>query len=391
MSLKIFKRKRVVSSVKDMNSIMKCAEYYGLQVVKLGRGQPFKTLESWKAANSQNVNLSAYMIIELKDTKLEITTRYYAKYLPYGTPCTYIFDLNDEEIFSKSGLDCFKEFSKAHKIPKADTYNYDRLNRYYDNETGKYACSARPILDFNKKFENQPLENCYEYDLNSAYAATLLKKMPDLWNPRVAQYPDLIRVKKDEVGFLLDNDLTMVNAGGEADICFKLINTPTKLLNWLTSWYNKKKEAEGVDKLEAKAMLNLPIGYSQRYNPFLRSYVVHKCNEVINDLIDEDTLFWNTDAIFSRKRRPELVLGSEIGQFKEIECKKLAYIGNVYQINDEVPVYRGICKAWFTAFEKKNGRKYDLLKDYNTSIACVNYYELDWDKLEIGVSKEWLN
>ena len=391
MRLNILKRKRVVSSVKDINDILKCAGYYGLKVIKLGRGQPFKTLESWKSANTQNVKLSGYMIVDLKDTKLEVTTRYYNKYLPYGTPCTYIFDLNGDEIFSKSGIDCFAEFSKAYRIPKADTYKYDRLNRYFDKESGKYVCSARPILDYNKAFEQQPLKDCYEYDLNSAYAATLLKQIPDLWNPRMAKYPDLLKVKRGEIGFLIDDDLTMVNEGGRADIVFNLIKTPEKLLKWLTEWYETKKRTKGINKQEAKAMLNLPIGYSQRYNPFLRSYVVHKCNEVINDLIDSNTLFWNTDAIFSKVRRPELVLGSEIGQFKEIKCDTLAYIGNVYQINGESPVYRGVCKAWFTAFEKEHGRKYDLLEDHMKSIPEVNYYELNWDKLEIGVSREWLN
>lgn len=124
-------------------------------------------------------------------------------------------------------------------------------------------------------------------------------------------------------------------------------------------------------------MLNLPIGYCQRYNPFLRSYVVNSCNEVIKRLIDDDTLFWNTDAIFSRKRRPELELGTEIGQFKEIHCDTLSYVGNVYQINNEDPTYRGISKSWFKAFEKKNGRKYDLLKDYDVSIERINYYSLN--------------
>jgi hypothetical protein len=122
------------------------------------------------------------MIIELKDTKLEITTRYY----DFGVPCTYIFDLNNEDIFKQSGIDCFKEFSKAYTVKKAETYNYERLDRYLSKEQGKYVCSARPILDYNKKYEKQLLTDCYEYDLNSAYANTLLKKIPDLDNPIIA-------------------------------------------------------------------------------------------------------------------------------------------------------------------------------------------------------------
>jgi hypothetical protein len=124
-------------------------------------------------------------------------------------------------------------------------------------------------------------------------------------------------------------------------------------------------------------MLNLPIGYCQRYNPFLRSYVVNKCNNKIKAIIDHNTLFWNTDAIFSRVRRPELELGTEIGQFKEIHCNTLTYVGNVYQINNEDPTYRGISKSWFKAFEKEHGRKYNLLLDYDKQISRINYYNLN--------------
>lgn len=361
-------------------------DYYGLSIIKIGNGQPIKSLESWKIVNNiSKVSLSQYMIIELKDTKLEITTRYY----DFGTPCTYIFDLNNEDIFTKSGLDCFKEFSRAYKVPKAKEYNIERLEKYINLESNKYVCSAKPILDYNRKYEKQLLTDCYEYDINSAYANTLLDKIPDLNNPIIANWPDQIKVNKNEVGFILDDELSMTEAGNYADIKFKLIDTPKKLKDFLIKWYNKKKQSIGNEKLEAKAMLNLPIGYCQRYNPFLRSYVVNSCNKVIKDLIDSNTLFWNTDAIFSRVRRPELEIGTEIGQFKEIKCDTLSYVGNVYQINNEDPIYRGISKTWFKAFEKENGRKYDLLKDYDKSISKINYYNLNWETLQLEINEIW--
>lgn len=386
MSLNILKKKQIINSAKEINKMFSLINYYGLSVIKLGIGQPYKSIEAWKIANKKaKVSLSQYMIIELKDTKLEITTRYY----DFGTPCTYIFDLNNEDIFKQSGLDCFKEMSKAYKIPKAEIYNYDRLERYLNQETGKYACTARPILDYNKKYEKQALVNCYEYDLNSAYANTLLDKIPDLYHPTIAKWPDQIKVNKDEIGFIIDDELSLVKPGYEADIKFPLMETPKKLKDFLIKWYNKKKTATGNEKLEAKAMLNLPIGYCQRYNPFLRSYVVNSCNELIKGIIDDNTLFWNTDAIFSRVRRPELEIGTEIGQFKEIKCDKLVYVGNIYQINDEDPTYRGISKSWFKAFEREYNRKYDLLIDYNKSISRINYYNLNWNELKLEVNELW--
>lgn len=386
MQINILKRKQIITSAKEINKMFSLIDYYGLSIIKIGNGQPYKSLESWKVANNMSkVNLSQYMIIELKDTKLEITTRYY----DFGTPCTYIFDLNNEDIFTKTGLDCFKELSRAYKIPKATEYNIKRLEDFKDAETNKYVCSASPVLDYNRKYEKQLLKDCYEYDLNSAYANTLLKKIPDLYHPIVADWPDQIKVNKNEIGFIFDDKLSIVKPGYMADIKFKLIDTPDKLKDFLLKWYNKKKTSTGNEKLEAKAMLNLPIGYCQRYNPFLRSYVVNSCNEAIKAIIDENTLFWNTDAIFSLKRRPELEIGTEIGQFKEIKCDTLVYVGNVYQINNEDPTYRGISKSWFKAFEKEYGRKYDLLKDYDKSISRINYYNLNWDELELEINEIW--
>ena len=386
MQLNILQRKHIIKSAEEINKMLSLIDYYGLTPVKIGRDQKYKSLESWKIGNNiSKISLSQHMIIELKDTKLEITTRYYE----YGVPTTYIFDLNNEDIFIKSGLDCFKEFNRAYKVPKADKYNIERLNRYKNTENNKYVCSASPILDYNRKYEKQLLENCYEYDLNSAYANTLLRKIPDLENPVIAKWPDQIKVNKNEVGFILDDTLSIVNSGYMADIKFKLIDTPKKLKDFLIRWYNRKKNSTGNEKLEAKAMLNLPIGYCQRYNPFLRSYVVNTCNKVIKDIIDENTLFWNTDAIFSKVRRPELEIGNEIGQFKEIKCDKLVYVGNVYQINDEDPTYRGISKTWFKSFEKEYGRKYDLLKDYDKTISRINYYDLNWETLKLEVNELW--
>jgi hypothetical protein len=384
----VLKRKRIITEPKEIGELTALVEKYGLAVIKLGRGQPYKSKEQWCVAKRvDKISLSTYMIIELKDTKLEITTRYYDRYFKYGTPCTYIFDLNGDDIFSQSGLDCFKEFSRAYKIPNAKEYENDRLNRWLDEESGKYVCTASPILGYNKKYEKQELKYCYEYDLNSAYAATIMEKIPDLYHPIFAEWPKLIKVNKGEVGFMLDDTLSMVEAGGKADVKFKLIDTPYKLKAFLKRWYDIKKNSQGLEKLKAKAMLNLPIGYCQRYNPFLRSYVVNKCNNVIKGLMDDETLFWNTDAIFTLNRRPELELGLEIGQFKEVKCDTLKYIGNVYQINDEDPTYRGISKAWFRAFEKEYGRKYDLLKDFDKKISRINYYDFDWEAMKLEVTE----
>jgi hypothetical protein len=158
---------------------------------------------------------------------------------------------------------------------------------------------------------------------------------------------------------------------------------------YCNKWYgikNKAKQENNEElKLKAKAFLNLPIGYSQRYNPFLRAYVVHNCNKVINDLVNANKdycLFWNTDAIFTIKPLDdELILGENIGEWKKIEGNKLRYKGNTYQIDDNIPVYKGIPKAWFKAFEKREGRKFNLFLD-KAPERC-NKYEFDFKTLKL--------
>lgn len=368
------KRKKVITDIKEIDKIIKCIDYYGLNVITIGKGGDYKTYNKMKLFCKSH-DLSSNMIIELKDTKLEITTKWYDNL----KPTTYIFSLNDEDIIEKSGHKCFAVFNQYFKVRKADTYNNNELNRWFNEETGKYVCSASPIVDYNSRYERQELLNCYEYDLNSAYSSSLLEYIPDI-NSEPTFGLD-IKVKNNQVGFLLNDSLTMVEPGGHADVIFNLIKTPENLLKFFDKWYNIKKNSCGKEKENAKAMLNLPIGYCQRYNPFLRSYVVNKCNKKISKLINEDTLFWNTDAIFSLKERTDLKIGNNIGEFKCVKIKKLKYIGNTYQLNDDIPVYRGIPKTWFQNFEKINGRKFDLLKDRVPT--KMNTYEWNWEELRL--------
>lgn len=374
---KKLKREKVIRSPKEVAALIRLIKYYGLSVVKIGINADYRSFNQYKLSNNY-YGLSGTMIIELLETKLKITTKYYE-----GKPCTYIFDLNCEDTFAASGLRCFTEFSKAYKLPKANTYQQPLLDMWWNEERGNYACSAAPILGFNPKYEGMIIEDCWEYDLNSAYSSAMFTYMPDLYHPiwRRNQF-----VKQGFVGFYLNDHLTLVEAGNYADVTFPLIETPEKLREFCKKWYNKKRSSTGNAKLEAKAMLNLPIGYTQRFNPFLRSYIVHSCNLEIIRLIDENSLFWNTDAIFSRVRRTDLEIGEEIGQFKEIHYKTIRYIGNIYQCDDDLPVYRGIPKTWFRRFEEENGRPFDILIDEPPQ--AKNLYSFNWETLELEKNYE---
>lgn len=369
---KKLKREKVIESPKEVAKLISLIDKYGLSVVKIGKNTEYKSFNQFRAKNTF-YGLHSSMIIELKETKLLITTKYYE-----GKPCTYIFNLNKEPIFAASGLRCFTEFSKAFKLPKAKTYDHPELEKWFNDEKGSYSCSASPIIGFNPNFEGKIIEDCYEYDLNSAYSAAMFKQMPDLYHPLWKK--DML-VKEGFVGFYINDRLTMVEPGGHADVTFPLINTPDKLKEFCEKWYNKKRTSTGVERLEAKAMLNLPIGYCQRFNPFMRSYIVHTCNNEIIKLIDKDSLFWNTDAIFSKVRRTDLDIGEGIGQFKEIHYKTVRYLGNVYQLDRDIPVYRGVPKAWFRRFEVEMGRPFDILLDDLPN--AKNMYSFNWETLEL--------
>ena len=370
---KKLKRTQTIKSPEEVDNLIKLIKKFGLKVIKIGRGTEYRTMGQYLCDNEVK-SLSSCMIIELKETKLEITTKYFD-----GKPCTYVYNLNNIETFSCSGHSCFVQFQRAFRVPKAKTeYNNPRLERWFDTEKNSYTCSAAPIIGFNPNFENMIIQDCWEYDLNSAYSSVLINKMPDLYHPL---WELDHKVKPGYVGFYLNDTLTMVPAGGYADVTFPLIDTPEGLKQYVKKWYNIKRSETGVKKEEAKAMLNLPIGYTQRFNPFLRSYIVHSCNNQIIELIDRDSLFWNTDAIFSKRRRTDLEIGDEIGQFKEIHYKMVRYSGNNYQLDDNIPVYRGIPKAWFKRFEQVYGRPYDILVDDVPEAA--NLYEWDWDTLSL--------
>lgn len=367
-------KKKSIAYSNNISEIVNLIEDYGLKPITIGpySNSMYKSVAEYELSKDYD-RYTNNIVFQEKDTKLIITTKYYKH---YGKVCSYIIDLNDEEFNIEEGLDAYIQFSKAYKVPKVKTYNWEALDRWLDIESNKYICSAKPILDYNEDYEAIELKDVYEYDLNSAYASVILKGIPDLYHPIYGE-----KVKKGEVGFLLDDELTMI-LDGYSDIKFKMIPCPDSLKDYIVKWYTLKKENK--NKNHAKAMLNLPIGYCQRTNPFLRAYVVHSCNNVIKALINDQTICWNTDALFSLKRRVDVELGDEIGMFKEIRLHKFIYVGNNYQVNDEKPTYRGIPKAWYTDDD-------DLMTVHQESVTRFNKWIWNPEELKLYRNERSLN
>lgn len=364
-------RQRVVD-ITEANKILSKLRYLNIQIIYVNR---YRTTTEVKSSIS-DFNYQKYAVVKENDSKIFIETCYYE---PKYRSTRYICNLNNETKAEVKGLQCFQKLQQyCFKARHANKYNWSELNAYYDKDTGRYLCSAKPIIGYNSKYEKQELHNVYEYDINSAYSSIMLKGIPNVNAPLFNH-----KLQAGQVGFFLDEDLTLVEKPGIiCDIAFDIIPLRDDQKKYIQKLYDiKSTTTDSYTHDLVKLELNAAIGYYQRFNPFIRAYVIHKCNRVISSLLDDETVLWNTDAIFSLKRRPELALGAKIGEFKEIKIDRFVYSGCNYQINYEIPKYRGIPKAWF----KDN--PFDLLKD--TLPQRCNKYRYDEIKAKLIKNKEY--
>lgn len=346
-----------------MSTILEECESYGLKMIRYGEGTTLPTKYHAMHSSRYSSLTGCYLICE-KLATLELTTSYHE-----GKPTTYICSLNEQNIVAMNGQKAYMQFQKVAKIPSLKKLGLENL-LHQNSYDGKYAQSSVPCIGV-LNHERAVLSNVYEYDINSAYASVIVREIPSFSE---IEYNRV--VKEGEIGFLLNENLSLCHFGEFAEVICKLIPTPKPLKEYIYKWYQKKKEG---DK-EAKCMLNFPIGYFQRTNPFFRAYVVNSCNERIQRLINEDIFMWNTDAIYSTKKL-DLKIGNGIGEWKEIPIKKIQLLGLNYQIDDEPPSYRGIPKYWFEQFKKEHGRPFDLTLDKIPN--RVNKWVMNWNKMKL--------
>ena len=190
----------------------------------------------------------------------------------------------------------------------------------------------------NDRYKLKKLK-CYSYDLNSAYSFAMLKPMPDTAHPR---FDDI--VGPGEIGFRKNTKLVpIVTEGKRADVVFRLIESPYK--DFVYKYYAlKENEPHGSQKRAYyKEVLNVTSGLLHRYNIFHRLTVLHYAKMHIQKYIDEDTVYCNVDSIVSLKKRNDLPISDDIGDFKfehdgdDFKFKQVA----IYQWGDEIH-YSGI-------------------------------------------------
>ena len=342
----MFKNKRIrYISVEEMNNNLDyCNKYRKIQF----NAKPEK----------EYIGLNAYL--EVKLTKVELTYRI------CDQVTTWITRLDSNELGTQQirGIEAFRILCKWYKFPRID---------YMDD----ISFSAAPIVNFNPKYEGQWMKGYY-YDLNSAYASVMVSGI----FPDTSKAPRKGYVKEDEIGFDVNyktNKAEIIKTGEYAEWIFPKIEIP-EVADFAKHWYEIKKNPKNAkEKAKAKNILNFCVGYLQNYNPFIRTYIVCKCNERMEEIMNkypDDWCICNTDAIISRIPL-DLDMGDNIGQFK-YEENDFAYVGCNYQFGKELK-YRGIPKSWFP-------EGWDIVKDeiphhgniyefdyINTKIVEVNY------------------
>lgn len=317
-------------------------------------------------------------------------TRITLKYQGNGHKYTeYIFNLDGGTKTQQiSGL---RTFNLLQRMSNKGVVDLSNNWKYFDYEYQQWKVGQiAGLIYFNPKYNGQRLENCYEYDRNNSYSAAMLEPIPNTKvEPRMYG-----KVQKGEIGFReMSRGYTdeiylyaIFEEGMLADYIYPAIESPFK--KFVEYYYHKRENAKTkAEQEKMKQILNYSIGYIRRKNPFIHSCILSRARYYIEDLIDENTLYSNTDSIVSLGRRVDLdkKLGHNIGDLKIKHKGNFAYNESGYQWNKEIPSVRGRSKQWFkNAFP--NG--FDLLKDKLPYIEANKYiYNEEKGVIELAVKK----
>ena len=269
-----------------------------------------------------------------------------------GVTCTYVCrkdgTIKPDGI---SGAATLKSLGHYTKIPRIEN---------------KQGYTSRPFTYINDKYEGIRQYHCYGYDVNKCYRWAMLQPMPDT---SVKPRAGTINVGK-ELGFALDidEDNFIMKKEGYSNWIFPLIESPFKA--FVEHWSKEK------DKAKSKGVINSLTGQLKYTNYYLRAAIVSYARQRMESLIDENTLYCNTDSIVSLKERLDLPLSDDkIGYFrKEHDDQSFVYIGSVYQWDFEKPSWKGVSESRFN-------EKYDLETDEIPD--NIMPYDYNYDKKRI--------
>ena len=225
---------------------------------------------------------------------------------------------------------------KSYELPNKEKYGYRKVKLQDGTIKVHWKLKDPGNYWYVKESASRQWLKCYSYDINSAYSYAMLQPLPDTSvEPRLNCI-----LKEGEIGFYNDGSATK-EPGAYVEYAF-----PLKKYNfdiYVNTYYEKKKLSEGEKRKLWKEFLNVPSGMIQRYNIFIRLGMLYNAAEYIKPFQDEDTVYCNTDSIVSLKRRTDLPIGNELGQFKEEHVNEdFKFIGSgQYQWGSECH-YKGV-------------------------------------------------
>ncbi len=141
-----FRQKTV--SVSEANKILALLEKFHISIIYADRETPYNSIKGMV----ENFNYSKYAIVKENDSTIYIETKYYEP----NYKCTrYICNLNGDMKQHIRGLQCFNKLQQwCFRVPNVQEWKI--LDKFL-NSDGKYECSAGPIIDYNRKYENMEL------------------------------------------------------------------------------------------------------------------------------------------------------------------------------------------------------------------------------------------
>lgn len=300
------------------------------QEAKEGRVLRMMSIEE---AHAKGICLDSWnLFIEIKAVTVKMTFRDYNL-----KTHNYVTRLDGLEVQSNSAMNNWRTFNKYYKVPKL-------------HELGGAEYSASPIQYRNKSLINEYTKGV-TYDLNSAYAYALkVAPLPDTSvEPRINSI-----LQPGEIGFLDGKAYTTL--GIIYEYVFPILSGEqrAKICQYVDKYYNlKKNEKNKAKKQGYKNALNIPIGYCQRCNWFIRSAVITFCNNIIKTLIRgrKDVLYCNTDSICivsinGQDIKPlDVKIGSEIGEWKIEHDGYVCLTKSGYHWKGEAPTISGVSKC----------------------------------------------
>ena len=307
--------------------------------------------------------------VDISETKCKLTYKLIKKR-------TYVFDLDGNQLSEQSVINACSQLAKAYKcedVGEVLGIKYDHAMAVDGKPKGyrENIGSATPFKYYNKKYYNKEVK-AYEYDLSSAYLQVLAK----LRLPKLSTMKCNTVIGKNQVGFFQVNATRTGNKlafsykeGTYAQWVFDLTDDmPYK--DWATKTLSKLSTmASGTEKDKIKNVPRYAVGQMQHHNPFIRCMVVDTCTKLIKSLMNEDTIYSNTDSIISLTRREDIENYTEYKFHTDSKHYNARFYmiqdgdSIIYQWNKEIPKASGLKKRYIERYNREHAEKFTLGTD----------------------------